>query len=84
VPGLRQAGSLAEAARGADILLLLTEWPEFGAADPEALGALVARRVVADGRHALDADRWRAAGWLYGAPGTSRSQPTAVPAEASR
>jgi UDPglucose 6-dehydrogenase len=84
VPGLRLADSLTEAARGADLLLLLTEWPEFGAADPETLGALVARRIMADGRHALDAERWRSAGWLYGAPGTSRGRPIAVPAEASR
>jgi UDPglucose 6-dehydrogenase len=69
VPGLRYAGSLTEAARGADLLLLLTDWPEFSAADPEALGGVVARRAVADGRHALEAEHWRAAGWLYGALG---------------
>jgi UDPglucose 6-dehydrogenase len=68
-PGLRYADSLTEAARGSDLLLLLTEWPEFSAVDPEELGRVVARRAVADGRHALDAARWRAAGWLYAAAG---------------
>jgi UDPglucose 6-dehydrogenase len=69
-PGLRYAGSLIEAARGAELLLVLTDWPEFSAVDPEALGAVVARRVVADGRLVLDPGRWRDAGWRYGALGT--------------
>jgi UDPglucose 6-dehydrogenase len=76
LPDLRYADSLIEAARGADLLLLLTDWPEFSAADPEALGELVARRAVADGRYALDAGRWRAAGWLYGALGAPYSHLT--------
>ena len=83
MPGLRYADSLAEAAREADLLLLLTDWPEFSAVDPEALGGVVARRAVADGRHALDAERWRAAGWRYGALGTPLSHMTGATARAS-
>jgi UDPglucose 6-dehydrogenase len=58
-----------DAATGADVLLLLTEWPEFREADPEVLGKAVARRHLADGRNALDPEMWRAAGWTYRALG---------------
>jgi UDPglucose 6-dehydrogenase len=36
-PDLDYAGSVLGAARDADVLLLLTEWPEFTTADPEVL-----------------------------------------------
>jgi UDPglucose 6-dehydrogenase len=68
-PELEYAGSMLQAADGADVLLLLTEWREFVDADPEVLGKAVARRNIADGRSALDAGRWRAAGWRYRALG---------------
>jgi UDPglucose 6-dehydrogenase len=51
------------------VLLVLTEWDEFRDADPEILGKAVRRRNVLDTRHALDPDRWRAAGWTYRALG---------------
>jgi UDPglucose 6-dehydrogenase len=75
-PELEYAESMLDAAAGADVLLLLTEWPEFVGADPEVLGKAVALRNIADGRSALDAERWRAAGWRYralGRPATSAS-----------
>jgi nucleotide sugar dehydrogenase len=68
-PDLKYADSMLEAARDADVLLLLTEWQEFRDADPEVLANVVARRSVVDGRHALDPARWRAAGWRYRALG---------------
>jgi UDPglucose 6-dehydrogenase len=75
---LEYAGSMLEAAAGADVLLLLTEWREFVDADPALLAKTVAQRNIADGRSALDADRWRAAGWRYRALG----RPAAAPAGA--
>lgn len=68
-PDLGYADSLAEAVDGADVVALLTEWQEFRDADPDDLGALVAHRRVVDGRHALDADEYRAKGWEYRALG---------------
>ena len=68
-PDLDYTGSVLGAARDADVLLLLTEWPEFSTADPEVLAKTVARRTVVDARHALDAAAWRACGWDYRAPG---------------
>jgi UDPglucose 6-dehydrogenase len=73
-PELEYAGSMLQAAADAEVLLLLTEWREFVEADPEMLGKIVARRNIADGRSALDADRWRAAGWRYRALGRPDTQ----------
>ncbi|MGW6912241.1 UDP-glucose dehydrogenase family protein [Kitasatospora sp. NPDC054939] len=64
-PDLGYAASAAEAARGAHVVLLLTEWREFVELDPAALGEEVAARAVVDGRNVLDPDAWRAAGWTY-------------------
>lgn len=64
-PGFRCRGSVAGAAEGADLLLLLTEWSEFVDLDPERLGAAVAEHNIVDGRNVLDPARWRAAGWRY-------------------
>ncbi|MEI5584218.1 MULTISPECIES: UDP binding domain-containing protein [unclassified Agromyces] len=68
-PDLDYADSLAEAVDGADVVALLTEWDEFRRADPEELGRLVASRRIVDGRHALDADAYRATGWDFRALG---------------
>jgi UDPglucose 6-dehydrogenase len=68
-PDLEYAESTFDAARDADVVVLLTEWAEFREVDPEALGKVVGRRRVVDGRHALDADAYRAAGWEYRALG---------------
>jgi UDPglucose 6-dehydrogenase len=68
-PELEYADSVLSAATDADVLLVLTEWPEFRQADPEVIGKAVARRNIADGRHLLDPALWRAAGWTYRALG---------------
>jgi UDPglucose 6-dehydrogenase len=68
-PQLCYAGSVAEAALGADVVVLLTEWNQFRSIDPHHLGAEVTHRRVVDGRHALDAEAWRSAGWDYRALG---------------
>ncbi len=54
-----------EAVTGADAVLHLTEWEEFRALDPAALGEKVRRRLVVDGRNCLDREAYRAAGWTY-------------------
>lgn len=53
------------AVKGADALLLLTEWQEYRDLDPYALAAVVNNTRILDGRNVLDADKWRAAGWNY-------------------
>ncbi len=54
-----------EAARDADVVILLTEWREYVALDPVALGSVVRSAQIIDGRNALDPAAWRAAGWTY-------------------
>ncbi len=68
-PDLRYAEAALDAARDADVVLLATEWSEYRELDPAELGAVVARRVILDGRNVLDPARWRAAGWTYRALG---------------
>jgi UDPglucose 6-dehydrogenase len=64
-PDLTYAGSAEEACAGADVVLLLTEWPEYTSLDPAALGPLTRSRTIIDGRNALNPTTWRAAGWTY-------------------
>jgi UDPglucose 6-dehydrogenase len=68
-PELTYATSLVEAVRGADLVMLLTEWDEFRAMEPDGIGAIVAQRNIVDGRNVLDPAHWRAAGWHYRALG---------------
>ncbi|MGX5697451.1 UDP-glucose dehydrogenase family protein [Agromyces soli] len=64
-PQLAYTSSTAEALRGAELVVLATEWSEFRALDPAEASALVARPSIIDGRNVLDPARWRAAGWTY-------------------
>jgi UDPglucose 6-dehydrogenase len=76
-PTLGFVDSLEQAVAGADVLLVLTEWPEFLAADPEVVGRMVRSRTVIDARNCLDADAWRAAGWTV--QGLGRASVAAEP-----
>jgi UDPglucose 6-dehydrogenase len=60
----RLAATPLEAA-DADVLLVLTEWPEFHRIPPHTYAPLIRRRVVIDGRNVLDSDRVAAAGLTY-------------------
>ena len=57
------------ALRGAELVLLLTEWDQFVALDPADAADGVAERVIIDGRNALDPVAWREAGWTYAGVG---------------
>ncbi len=72
-PTLAYADSAMEAAAGAHVILHLTEWAEFRELDPQTVGAEVTQRRIVDGRNALDADKWRHAGWTYRALGRPMS-----------
>lgn len=54
----------AAALSGADLVVLATEWDEYTHLDPVWAGKKVHTRTIIDGRYALPADTWRAAGWL--------------------
>lgn len=62
-PALTYAPSAADAAQDADLILLATGWPEFGALDPYSVGDRVAQRTLLDAQGVVSGARWRAAGW---------------------
>jgi UDPglucose 6-dehydrogenase len=64
-PSLVTAASIDEALQGADVIVLVTEWPQFVELDPEYVAGLVRNRAVVDARNALDAASWRAAGFSF-------------------
>jgi UDPglucose 6-dehydrogenase len=62
-PELQYDADLTSACRHADGLVVLTDWQEYTALDPVSLAEHVRHPRVLDARLALDADKWRAAGW---------------------
>jgi UDPglucose 6-dehydrogenase len=61
--GFTQVASVEQALLGADVVLHLTEWPEFRQLDPDQLGTLVKSKIIIDGRLKLHGPTWRNAGW---------------------
>ena len=59
-----------EAVRGAEAILLLTEWEEFLSADWRRVGSLVERPLIIDGRNALSAEQVMSYGFEYVGTGT--------------
>ena len=68
-PKLGFAASVEECVKDSDLILHLTEWREYRELDPKALSSLVKKKIVIDGRNALDRDKWRSAGWQFHALG---------------
>lgn len=64
-PELHYEKSTEVALRGADAILLLTEWQEYRDLDPYEAAALVSATRILDGRNALNSNKWRAAGWTF-------------------
>mgnify|MGYP001234006346 CR=1 FL=1 len=50
---------------GAAVLIVLTDWDEFGDLDPLAVAARMTSRAVVDGRNTLDKISWQRAGFDY-------------------
>ena len=68
-PELEFESDVETALRGAELVLVLTEWPEYLQLDPDLVGRLVRERRILDGRNCLDPAKWSAAGWTYRALG---------------
>lgn len=65
-PQLTYVAERDEALRGADAVLVVTEWDEYRRQlAPDHAAHLTAGRIVVDGRNCLDAAAWRAGGWTY-------------------
>jgi len=65
MPGLEFADDAIDAVRGADAVVLVTEWDEFKNIDLRAVAEAMAGDVLIDGRNALDPKAVRAAGLVY-------------------
>jgi UDPglucose 6-dehydrogenase len=76
VAGLAVTESAADAIAGADIAVLVTEWPEFLELDWKAAGATMRRRVIVDGRNVLSAERLTAAGFAFSSFGRGTFPPS--------
>lgn len=63
--GVEQVDEALEAARGADLLLVATEWREFTGLDFSRLAGVMNGSVVIDARNLLDPEAVRAAGLDY-------------------
>jgi UDPglucose 6-dehydrogenase len=63
--GIERAPDPIEAATGADLLLVLTEWNEFRWVDFEHLRTVMAGHVIVDARNVLDPHTLRQMGFSY-------------------
>ncbi|MFV8395766.1 UDP-glucose dehydrogenase family protein [Corynebacterium hindlerae] len=70
-PTLNYASSTDDALRGADVVVLATEWQEFKELDPVHAADLVRKKVMLDGRNVLPVEKWQDAGWTVQALGRS-------------
>jgi UDPglucose 6-dehydrogenase len=64
-PQLYYAADVYDCARGADVLVLATEWNEFRALDFAKLARLMKSRTVVDLRNVYEPRELRTAGWNY-------------------
>jgi UDPglucose 6-dehydrogenase len=59
------------AARGADAIVVATEWQHFRATDASVVANLVKNPLVVDGRNCLPVAEWKQAGFVYRGMGRS-------------
>ena len=65
LPGVEQVATVDDAVRGADAVVLVTEWPELADVDWAAVAAGMRTPLFVDGRNMLDPETMRAAGFTY-------------------
>jgi UDPglucose 6-dehydrogenase len=65
ITGAEFAPDALEVARGADALVLVTEWQQFRDLDFHEVAQVMAGNLIIDGRNALDPEAIRAAGLTY-------------------
>ncbi|HEY8239164.1 MAG TPA: UDP-glucose/GDP-mannose dehydrogenase family protein [Candidatus Limnocylindrales bacterium] len=65
LPGLEVAASVDAAVRGADAIVIATEWPEFAEIDWPGLRSIVRQPLIIDGRRLLEPEPIRRAGYRY-------------------
>ena len=63
--GVDVVGSVADAVRGADAAVIVTEWDELKGLATEEIRASMANPLIVDGRNPLDPEETRRAGFAY-------------------
>jgi len=76
---IKFADSAYDAARGADALLILTEWEEFANLDLDRLGKELKYPIVIDGRNLYDPEVMAAHGFTYYSVGRAACHPDGIP-----
>jgi UDPglucose 6-dehydrogenase len=64
-PAVRYANSLYDAVRGADAVLILTEWDEFSTMDLAHVAQLLKQPVLFDARNIISTDKLKDLGFRY-------------------
>ena len=64
-PHLTYVQDLLAALTDAELVVLATEWADYRELDPAVAAKAAKGGHIIDARNALDAARWRAAGWTY-------------------
>ena len=62
---IQYADDMYSAAKGADVLVILTEWPEFSTIDLDVLDQLMNNKIILDYRNMLDKKAVLAKGFKY-------------------
>ena len=62
-PELDYVDSALAAAAGADVVVVLTAWPEFARADPAEIAQVARGAAVVDACQGISAEAWQDAGW---------------------
>jgi UDPglucose 6-dehydrogenase len=82
LPGTVFAKTAYDAVTGADVLVVITEWPEFRGLDPRRLKQLMRQPRIVDLRNIFNPQEMRALGFTY--EGVGRPQPGTLTAGADR
>jgi UDPglucose 6-dehydrogenase len=64
-PDLGYVDDVPSALRGAELVLVLTEWKQFKALRPAEVAAVVSSRRIVDARNVFDPAEWREAGFEF-------------------
>ncbi len=75
LPAIEYCTDPYDAARGADGLVIATEWNQFRALEFDRLGKLLKRPLIVDLRNLYEPDRVAAAGFRYVSIGRAEARP---------
>ena len=84
IDGIEVVSDPYEACRGADILVVLTEWPEFAEVALDKVAELMCRPRLVDTRNVIDPDVATKAGFTYAGMGIPTRRPSAPETDSTR